>query len=251
MRPRNVKFQNHNENADRHLFACALRWRPFYAPKDFTVTTDLVITVYTPIPIIHTALPDRHQCGGQFSVLGGSDSTSEYFIFCIIKIQQIIGMGISGKGTDSVKNICIHKACPAIFYYITEWRPALVLLVIGRLCRRKGNRGVVAKSDAGKGQEAIITTACQIDLYRINSRFYSDRQCFARKILGPIPDQRICNHDLPRVQFQQANIFSCDTICPVRICQQSAVHFVNCNQIVDFFLAQVGLLSLHWQSETI
>lgn len=38
MRPRNVKFQNHNENADRHLFACALRWRPFYAPKDFTVT---------------------------------------------------------------------------------------------------------------------------------------------------------------------------------------------------------------------
>ena len=38
MRPRNVKFQNHNENADRHLIACALRWRPFYTPGDFTVT---------------------------------------------------------------------------------------------------------------------------------------------------------------------------------------------------------------------
>lgn len=43
MRPRNVKFQNHNENADRHLFACALRWRPFYAPKDFTVTEALIV----------------------------------------------------------------------------------------------------------------------------------------------------------------------------------------------------------------
>lgn len=40
MRPRNVKFQNHNENADRHLFACALRWRPFYTPEDFTVTAN-------------------------------------------------------------------------------------------------------------------------------------------------------------------------------------------------------------------
>ena len=38
MRPRNVKFQNHNENADRHLIASALRWRPFYTPGDFTVT---------------------------------------------------------------------------------------------------------------------------------------------------------------------------------------------------------------------
>ena len=38
MRPRNVKFQNHNENADRHLIACALRWRPFYTPGDLTVT---------------------------------------------------------------------------------------------------------------------------------------------------------------------------------------------------------------------
>ncbi|WP_204210537.1 hypothetical protein, partial [Pseudoflavonifractor sp. An187] len=35
---RNVKFQNHNENADRHLIASALRWRPFYTPGDFTVT---------------------------------------------------------------------------------------------------------------------------------------------------------------------------------------------------------------------
>ncbi|WP_297202152.1 hypothetical protein, partial [uncultured Flavonifractor sp.] len=25
-------------NADRHLNACALRWRPFYTPGDFTVT---------------------------------------------------------------------------------------------------------------------------------------------------------------------------------------------------------------------
>ena len=38
MRLRNVKFQNHNENADRHLIAFALRWRPFYTPGDFTVT---------------------------------------------------------------------------------------------------------------------------------------------------------------------------------------------------------------------
>lgn len=39
MRPSNAKVQNHNENADRHLIACALRWRPFYTPGDLTVTT--------------------------------------------------------------------------------------------------------------------------------------------------------------------------------------------------------------------
>ena len=38
MRPSNAKVQNHNENADRHLIACALRWRSFYTPGDFTVT---------------------------------------------------------------------------------------------------------------------------------------------------------------------------------------------------------------------
>ena len=38
MHPGNVKFQNHNRNSDRHLIACALRWRPFYTPEDFTVT---------------------------------------------------------------------------------------------------------------------------------------------------------------------------------------------------------------------
>ncbi|OUP45706.1 hypothetical protein, partial [Pseudoflavonifractor sp. An187] len=42
---RNVKFQNHNENADRHLIASALRWRPFYTPGDFTVTHDSLESV--------------------------------------------------------------------------------------------------------------------------------------------------------------------------------------------------------------
>jgi hypothetical protein len=48
MRLRNVKFQNHNENADRHLIASALRWRPFYTPGDFTVTNNVVVPEYAP-----------------------------------------------------------------------------------------------------------------------------------------------------------------------------------------------------------
>ena len=37
--PRNARFLNHNENADRHLIAYALRWRPFYTHGDLTVTS--------------------------------------------------------------------------------------------------------------------------------------------------------------------------------------------------------------------
>ena len=36
--PRNARFLNHNENADRHLIAYALRWRPFYTHGGLTVT---------------------------------------------------------------------------------------------------------------------------------------------------------------------------------------------------------------------
>ena len=35
MRHRNAEFLNHNENADRHLIACALRWRPFLYARRF------------------------------------------------------------------------------------------------------------------------------------------------------------------------------------------------------------------------
>ena len=46
---RNVKFQNHNENADRHLNAYALGWRPFYTPGDLTVTLVIFATHKDPL----------------------------------------------------------------------------------------------------------------------------------------------------------------------------------------------------------
>ena len=53
---RNVKFQNNNENADRHLNAWVLRWRPFYTPGDFTVTQ------FAQIPLKYAALQRLFKC---------------------------------------------------------------------------------------------------------------------------------------------------------------------------------------------
>ena len=64
MRLRNAGFLNHNENADRHLIACALR-RSFYTPGDFTVTVfqtlkELQEVTFAEVPVIERTQPSGH-----------------------------------------------------------------------------------------------------------------------------------------------------------------------------------------------